>query len=238
MKSRVLRTAAIVITIAAVLSIGTYVLMNSRTHQLAGRLVHRVDTARKVVALTIDDGPTGRTPEILETLAAQHVPATFYLVGRDLAAHREYGARIAAAGHEIGNHSYTHRRLVFVTPGTVAAEVERTDTEIARTGYRGPVTFRPPYGKKLVALPRYLSHHDRTTVMWDVESDSTGGADTGTIASKTVNGVRPGSIILLHAMYQPAALAAIPRIVTELRSRGYDFVTVSQLITGSNPAGM
>ncbi|MEU6564315.1 polysaccharide deacetylase family protein [Nocardia nova] len=238
MKSRVLRTAAIVITIAAVLSIGTYVLMNSRTYQLAGRLVHRVDTARKVVALTIDDGPADRTPEILETLAAQHIPATFYLVGRDLAAHREYGARIAAAGHEIGNHSYTHRRLVFVTPGTVAAEVERTDAEIARTGYRGPVTFRPPYGKKLVALPRYLSHHDRTTVMWDVESDSTGGVDADTIASKTVNGVRPGSIILLHAVYQPAALAAIPRIVTELRSRGYDFVTVSQLITGSNPAGM
>ncbi|MEV5650672.1 polysaccharide deacetylase family protein [Nocardia sp. NPDC052254] len=238
MKRRILGTAAIAITVVAVLSIGTYVLMNSRTHQIAGRLVHRVDTDRKVVALTFDDGPTDRTPDILETLAAQHVPATFYLVGRDLAAHREQGARIAAAGHEIGNHSYTHRRLVFVTPATVAAEVERTDAEIARTGYRGPVTFRPPYGKKLVTLPRYLSRNDRTTVMWDVESDSTGGAGTDAIVSGTVNRVRPGSIILLHAMYQPAAVAAIPRIITELRSRGYDFVTVSQLIAGPKPAGM
>ncbi|MGA4788788.1 polysaccharide deacetylase family protein [Nocardia sp. AB354] len=238
MKRRLLLGGAIVVVLAAVLSIGTYVLMNSRTFQVAGRLVHRVDTSEKVVALTIDDGPTDRTPAILETLAAEHVPATFYLVGRDLAAHRDYGAQIAAAGHELGNHSYTHRRLVFVTPATVRDEVERTDAEIERTGYHGPVTFRPPYGKKLVALPWYLSHHDRTTVMWDVESDSAGGASTDAIVSKTVNRARPGSIILLHAMYQSAAAAAIPRIVAELRSRGYGFVTVSQLIAGTKPTGM
>ncbi|MFG3524268.1 polysaccharide deacetylase family protein [Nocardia nova] len=238
MKRRLLLGGAIVVVLAAVLSIGTYVLMNSRTFQVAGRLVHRVDTSEKVVALTLDDGPTDRTPAILETLAAEHVPATFYLVGRDLAAHRDYGAQIAAAGHELGNHSYTHPRLVFVTPATVRDEIERTDAEIERTGYHGPVTFRPPYGKKLVALPWYLSHHDRTTVMWDVESDSAGGASIDAIVSKTVNRARPGSIILLHAMYQSAAAAAIPRIVAELRSRGYGFVTVSQLIAGTKPTGM
>ncbi|NKY86572.1 polysaccharide deacetylase family protein [Nocardia veterana] len=238
MTRRLLLGGAIVVVIATVVSIGAYVLMNSRTFQVAGRLVHRVDTTRKVVALTIDDGPTDRTPAILETLAAEHIPATFYLVGRDLAAHRDYGARIAAAGHELGNHSYSHRRLVFVTPATVRDEIERTDAEIERTGYHGPVTFRPPHGKKLVALPRYLSRHDRTTVMWDVESDSTGGAGTDAIVADTVSRTRPGSIILLHAMYQAAAAAAIPRIAAELRSRGYDFVTVSQLIAGGNRSGM
>ncbi|WP_062997425.1 polysaccharide deacetylase family protein [Nocardia mikamii] len=238
MKRRLLLGGVFIVVLTAVLSIGAYVLMNSRTFQVAGRLIHRVDTSGRVVALTIDDGPTDRTPAILEMLAAEHIPATFYLVGRDLAAHRDYGARIAAAGHELGNHSYTHRRLVFVTAATVRDEVERTDAEIERTGYHGPVTFRPPYGKKLVALPRYLSHHDRTTVMWDVESDSTGGEGTDAIVSDTVNRARPGSIILLHAMYQPAAAAAIPRIIAELRSRGYGFVTVSQLIAGTKPTGM
>ncbi|WP_227982575.1 polysaccharide deacetylase family protein [Nocardia spumae] len=237
MTRRLLLVGAIVLTVLVAVSGGAYVLMNSRTYQLGGRLVHRVATERALVALTIDDGPTDRTPAILETLAAHHIPATFYLVGRDLAAHRDYGAAIAAAGHEIGNHSYTHRRLVFVTPATVRAEIERTDAEIARTGYRGPVTVRPPYGKKLLALPRYLSQHDRTTVMWDVESDSTGGAGTDTIVAETVTRTRPGSIILLHAMYQPNALDAIGRIATELRSRGYDFVTVSQLVTAENPSG-
>lgn len=229
MVRRAVRSAAILVTVLAVLAAGTYVLMNSRTHQIAGRLLHRVETDRKIVALTIDDGPTARAPAILGVLAAQHVPATFYLVGEDLAAHRDYGTAIAAAGHEIGNHSYTHRRLVFVTPGTVRAEIERTDAEIARTGYHGPVTFRPPNGKKLLILPWYLARHDRTTVMWDVESDSTGAADTGEIVSTTIDHVRPGSIILLHAMHQQAALDAIEPIVTELRARGYEFVTVSQL---------
>ena len=229
MVRRAVRSAAVLLTVLAVLAVGTYILMNSRSHQVAGRLLHRVETDRKIVALTIDDGPTERTPAILDALAAQHVPATFYLVGEDLAAHRDYGAAIAAAGHEIGNHSYTHRRLVFVTPGTVRAEIERTDAEIARTGYHGSVTFRPPNGKKLLSLPWYLSRHDRTTVMWDVESDSTGGAGTDEIVSTTVEKVGPGSIVLLHAMHQQAALDAIGPIITELRSRGYEFVTVSQL---------
>ncbi|WP_187683553.1 polysaccharide deacetylase family protein [Nocardia wallacei] len=230
MKRRLLIAVALGLVVVAVGCVGLYVLMNSRTYQVAGRLVHRVDTADKIVALTFDDGPTERTKEILATLGALSVPATFYLVGRELAARPGEGAAIAAAGHEIGNHSYSHRRFVLVGPGTVRAEVERTDAEIERTGYRGPVTFRPPYGKKLFALPKYLSDHDRTTVMWDVEPDARDDSDTGRIVRDTLDAVRPGSIILLHAMYQPDSLAAVTPIVDGLRARGYRFVTVSQLI--------
>ncbi|MBB5917251.1 peptidoglycan/xylan/chitin deacetylase (PgdA/CDA1 family) [Nocardia transvalensis] len=116
-----------------------------------------------------------------------------------------------------------------MTP-TVRDEVERTDAEIRATGYRGPITFRPPYGKKLFALPKYLSDHDRTTVMWDVEPDSSGDADTERIVRDTLDAVRPGSIVLLHAMHRPASRAAIPGIANGLRERGYRFVTVSRLI--------
>lgn len=119
------------------LLVGGYQLMNSRSFQLAGRLVNRVDTTEKVVALTLDDGPSERAPEVLDLLAAAGVPATFYLNGRDLAARPELGVAIAAAGHEIGNHTYSHRRMVLVSRDTVAAEVERTDAEIRETGYRG-----------------------------------------------------------------------------------------------------
>ncbi len=230
MKRRVLLAGAGVLVVVLVACAGLYVLMNARGFQLAGKLVNRVETAEKLVALTIDDGPTERTPAILDVLAAQQVPATFYLVGRDLDAQPDYGRAIMAGGHEIGNHSYTHRRLVFVSPATVRAEVERTDAAIARIGYRGRVTFRPPYGKKLLALPSYLADHDRTTVMWDVEPDSTGGASTERIVADTLDEARPGSIILLHAMYQPASLAAIAPIVSGLRARGYQFVTVSHLM--------
>ncbi|MCV7065718.1 polysaccharide deacetylase family protein [Mycolicibacterium houstonense] len=209
-----------------------YCVSNARTFQLAGRLVDRVETPDKVVALTLDDGPTDLTPEVLKILADVRVPATFYLTGRELDAAPEHGAAIWAAGHEIGNHSYSHQRMVLMSPGTVADEIERTDAAIRATGYQGPITFRPPYGKKLWTLPRYLSTHDRTSVTWDVEPDSATEADADAIVAETVSRVRPGSIILLHVMYgsRAASRSAIPRIVDELRSAGYRFVTVSDLL--------
>ncbi|NEW50071.1 polysaccharide deacetylase family protein [Nocardia cyriacigeorgica] len=232
MKRRVLVGAAVALVVVVVLAVGGYYLMNSRTFQLAGRIVDRVDTDAKVVALTLDDGPTANAPEVLKVLAEADVPATFYLNGRDLAAHPEFGAAIAMTGHEIGNHTYSHRRMVFVSPGTVADEVGRTDDEIRKTGYQGPITFRPPYGKKLWTLPKYLSDRNRTTVMWDVEPDSAGAQSPEQIVEHTVAEVRPGSIILLHVMYGNRAnsLAAIPGIVAALRSDGYRFVTVSELL--------
>ncbi|MEV0682911.1 polysaccharide deacetylase family protein [Nocardia sp. NPDC050378] len=221
--------AAVLVVVVAVVA-GLYVLMNSRTYQLTGELVNRVETQDKVVALTFDDGPTERTPEILRTLAELQVPATFYLVGDDLAAHPEFGQAIAAAGHEIGNHTYTHRRMVLVSGDTVREEIERTDAEIRRTSYQGPITFRPPYGKKLYGLPKYLADHDRTTVTWDVEPDSAGGVDRDTVLATTLEQTRPGSIVLLHVMHGTESAAALPGIVTGLRAQGYRFATVSELL--------
>jgi peptidoglycan-N-acetylglucosamine deacetylase len=227
-------TFGIALALAVVVALATsgYWLVNSRSFQLAGRLVERIDTTEKIVALTLDDGPGPMAPDVLQILAEAGIPATFYLNGRDLAAHPDFGRTIAAAGHEIGNHTYSHRRMVFVSPDTVAEEVQRTDDEIRRTGYRGPITFRPPYGKKLWTLPKYLADHDRTTVTWDIEPDSADDANADQIVAETVDAVRPGSIILLHVMYEgrAASRAAIPPIVAALRSDGYRFVTVSDLI--------
>ncbi|BBY18666.1 chitooligosaccharide deacetylase [Mycolicibacterium litorale] len=216
----------------AVVCVGAYVVMNARTFQLAGRLVPRVATAEKVVALTFDDGPSPHTPEVLRVLTDLRVRATFYLNGEDLQRFPQFGTAIAVAGHEIGNHSFSHRRMVLTSPATVAAEVERTDAEIRATGYTGPITFRPPYGKKLWSLPEYLADHDRTTVMWDVEPDSSGPQTTAEIVRRAVDGTQPGSVILMHVMFdgREASRAAIPGIVFALRERGYDFVTVSDLL--------
>ncbi|WP_433682331.1 polysaccharide deacetylase family protein [Nocardia sp. CA-119907] len=232
MLRRLLIAGALFVAVVVLLGVGTYYLMNSRTYQLAGRIVHRVDTNDKVVALTIDDGPSAPYPEVLKVLADAQIPATFYLIGENLAARPEAGRAIAQAGHELGNHSYTHQRMVFVSADSVRDELERTDAEIAKTGYQGPITFRPPFGKKLWALPKYLSDHDRTTVTWDVEPDSGKVASTDEIVAETVAKVRPGSIVLLHVWSDQgaASMAAIPRIVSELRSRGYSFVTISNLI--------
>ncbi|WP_446225356.1 polysaccharide deacetylase family protein [Nocardia sp. IBHARD005] len=230
MRRRWVISGVVAIVVVLAVCVGLYVLMNSRTYQVAGRLVDRVETDEKVVALTFDDGPTARTPEVLRVLGESQVPATFYLVGQDLAAHPEYGAAIVGAGHEIGNHSYSHRRMMLVSGDTVREEIERTDSEIRRAGYPGPISFRPPYGKKLWALPHYLADHDRTTVTWDVEPDSAGGASREAIVADTLAQTRPGSIILLHVMHGAESITAVPEIVDRLRAQGYRFVTVSELL--------
>ena len=230
----VIGTSIALVVLLAVTFAG-YTLSKSRTFQLVGEVVNRVDTSDKVVALTFDDGPTEWTPEVLDMLASADVLATFYLNGADLDRHPDQGAAIARAGHEIGNHTYTHRRMMFVSEATVADEIERTDEAIARTGYRGPVTFRPPYGKKLWALPHYLAEHGRTTITWDLEPDSAGTPNADQIVQDTVENVRPGSIILLHVMLgsRAASRTAVPQVIDRLQSDGYRFVTVSELLTAA-----
>lgn len=209
---------------------------NSRTFQFFGQIIDRVDTTAKVVALTFDDGPDpAGTRAILDTLAQRGVPATFFLTGRELAAHPELGCEIAAGGHEIGNHSFSHERMIGVTPGWVADEVESTDALIRATGYPGEIQFRPPHGKKLLALPHYLAEHQRKTITWDVQPDSDPAADgsAAAITGRTVEGVRPGSIVLLHAMYpsREQTRAALIPIIDQLTQRGFRFTTVSRLLT-------
>ena len=139
--------------------------MNSRTVQLLGDHVAHVDTDRKVVALTFDDGPSVLyASELVATLGRYDAHATFYVVGAAAAAEPEALRSLIASGQEIGNHSYSHRRLVFVSTTTAGEEVTSADAVIRATGFTGPITFRPPYAKKLLSLPWELlgrRPHDR-----------------------------------------------------------------------------
>ncbi|WP_290062257.1 polysaccharide deacetylase family protein [Amycolatopsis solani] len=237
LKSRRARKWTIVVASVLVVVLGAaftlFEVSKSRTFQFFGTLVNRVETDEKIVALTFDDGPDpAGTQAILDTLRRRQVPATFFLIGRDIAAHPDLARAIAAAGHEIGNHSFSHDRMIGVTPAWVADEVEATDALIRATGYPGEIHFRPPNGKKLFALPHYLASHDRTTITWDVEPDSDGTPDAASVEQAAVDQVRPGSIVLLHAMYAARGQTrqAIGPIVDRLKQRGYRFVTVSQLL--------
>ncbi|WP_242453954.1 polysaccharide deacetylase family protein [Bailinhaonella thermotolerans] len=211
---------------------GLYPLMNSRTFQLAGRLTDRVDTTEKVVALTFDDGPDEHTQEIISTLAEHRVRATFFVVGSQVEARPQDARALVAAGHQLANHTFTHRRMVFVSPSTVAEEIERTDRAIRGAGQRGDIPFRPPTGKKLLTLPLYLADHRRHTVMWDVEPDSDARPAPAQIVSAVREQTRPGSIILLHPWYAGGAntRASLSALITTLRTQGYRFVTVSELL--------
>jgi peptidoglycan/xylan/chitin deacetylase (PgdA/CDA1 family) len=213
---------------------GAWRIADSRDFQLFGELVHRVDTTDPVVAITFDDGPSPlATDSILAILEREGIRATFFFTGAELAANPDLTPRFVQAGHELGNHSYTHKRMLLKSPSFIRREVESTDSLIREAGYLGDIHFRPPYGKKLIGLPWYLSRTDRMTVMWDVEPDSYAeiGSSADRIVAHVLEEVRPGSIIILHVMYpsRRESLRSVEGIVRGLKQRGYRFVTISEL---------
>lgn len=207
-------------------------LHKSRTTQLFGELVTRVATTDSVVALTFDDGPGHPyTDSVLRLLRAEQVPATFFVVGEAVARYPELTKRILEEGHELGNHSYTHRRLVLRSQSEIRTEVEATDSLLRATGADGRIYFRPPYGKRLVGLPWYLSRTGRAMVLWSIEPDSW-YEQTDEMVRHVLQEARPGSIILLHVdlASRREERAALPEIISGLRAKGFQFVTLSELI--------
>lgn len=215
------------------LGYGTYKLSKSRTFQFLDNLVDRVDTDQKVIALTFDDAPSKYTDEVLNILKDKNINATFYCIGKNIEDYPEQAKAIVEAGNELGNHSYTHDRMILKTYSTIKNEIEKTTQLIRDTGYNGEITFRPPNGKKLIILPYYLHQHNIKTIMWDIEPDTYHPNDTQGIVDYTLNNTKSGSIILMHPFCNDACLSdreALPKIVDGLKAKGYKFVTISQLL--------
>jgi peptidoglycan-N-acetylglucosamine deacetylase len=221
-----------VLAVLAVL-IGLWQLSKARTFQVFGELYARVETPEKVVALTFDDGPSpDNTPAVLELLARHQVKATFFMVGRNIEAHRELAARVLAEGHQLGNHSYSHLRLVLRSPSYIREEISRTDTLLREAGVQGEILFRAPFGKKLFILPLLLARDHRKHITFDVVPDDHATQDAALITSRVLEATRPGSIILLHDGWapKPGTLEAAGQIIEGLKAQGYRFVTVSELL--------
>jgi peptidoglycan-N-acetylglucosamine deacetylase len=218
------------ILLVFLLLFGTYKLMNSRTHQLFGGLTVQVETKQKVVALTFDDGPSKNVEQILPLLDKYQAKATFFLIGQEIEEYPEEAQKIVNAGHQIGNHTYSHQRMVFKTPSYIKEEIEKTDQLIREAGYQGEIDVRPPNGKKLINFPFYLNKHSRDTITWNLEPDSyyTSAADK---VNYVLDQVKPGSIILIHPMYDKTGeeLKTIDGILQALTDEGYTFVTVNEL---------
>lgn len=218
--------------VALVLLIGGAVwqVSRSRCFSLASEVTCRVETSLPLVALTFDDGPTLLgVGAILQVLERQGARATFFLTGREAGHHPELVKAIVQAGHEVGNHSYTHERMILRSDLFYADEIRRTQATLARAGADSR-TFRPPYGKKLLGLPRVVEQAGLRMIMWDIEDPKT--LDPTEFAKSVVDQARPGSIILIHAMYpsNDVARAALPKIVYGLRAKGMKVVSVRELL--------
>lgn len=219
------------LAVAIAASVGLYLLMNARCYQLIGKLVCHGANDHKRIALTFDDAPSERTSDAV--LAEKNVKASFFMIGENMARHPQAAQRIAAAGHELGNHSYSHRRFLLRSQAYIAREIEDTNALIRAAGYHGPIHFRPPYGKKLLGLPWYLARHNITTVMWDSEPARHQPPTAEAITAAALAQAHNGAIILLHPFCPDACRAereALPHIIDGLRAQGYTLTTVSELL--------
>ncbi|MEX3017690.1 polysaccharide deacetylase family protein [Gymnodinialimonas hymeniacidonis] len=228
-----MRWIALFLGLAALLAAVLWQVSRAREYQFFGEIVTRGEGSAQVVALTFDDGPTAaHTGALLEGLGEAR--ATFFLVAQDIVANPEAAEAIVAAGHEIGNHSWDHPRMVLMSPAAVRAQVEDMDAAIRALGYHGAIPFRPPFGKKLFVLPWVLSQMGRPSVMWSMEPDTVLGAELSAedLTAYVVEGAEAGDIILLHGMFSgnAATREALPGIVAGLAARGFGFVTVSEIL--------
>lgn len=189
---------------------------------------------RREVALTFDDGPAPATPEILDILAAHGASATFFFCGANVRRMPETARQVAAAGHEIGNHSDSHPLLCFRSARFMEDELRRAQETIrAHTG-QTPRWFRAPYGVRWFGLRGVQERLGLTGVMWTVIGrDWTLPGEA--VARRVLRGARPGAIICLHdgrelsASPAAATVEALRLILPSLSAQGYRFVTLSQM---------
>ena len=232
--SRHIRDDIFLILLALVFVVtSSLLIITSHTFQFFGGNIDHVDTKEKVVALTFDDGPRDENmQEVLGTLRQYNAKATFFLIGKDIQAHPDAAYQIFRQGHQIGNHSFSHRSLVFMPYDEVAREVEATDNAIRRIGYQQPIYFRPPYGHKFVYLPWYLHDHNRPTIMWSLAPDDF-YKKADDMSAYVERSVKPGDIIIMHVMekHRSEQRKALKQFIPALQKQGYRFVTVSELIS-------
>jgi len=222
---------ALALLLVAAAALALREVVNSSTFQLFGDYIARVDTSDKVVALTFDDGPHPlHTPRVLDVLERHHVNATFFMMGRNVERFPAIARQVLERGHEIGNHSYSHPKLVLMSPRRVREEIERTDQLLRSIGVSGEIFFRPPHAAKFVVLPYVLVQMKKVSVLGDVDPEEWKRRPAAIMTQSVLRQVKPGSIIGLHDVLGSETLRTAEDAITALAAQGYRFETVSELI--------
>jgi peptidoglycan-N-acetylglucosamine deacetylase len=179
-----------------------------------------------VVYLTFDDGPTpAYTPRVLALLARHRARATFFVVGRNAATWPGLVRRELAAGHGVGNHTWSHRRLTGLRGGRLQAEVGAASAAIRRATGSGPRCLRPPYGTVDAASAYQVRALGLRLVLWDVDSNDWRRPGAGVIAGRVLSRVRSGDVVLFHdgGGNREQTLAALDQVLSALSARGFRF---------------
>ncbi len=210
--------------------------VRGRSARVFGESVWRGPRDRRAIALTFDDGPSEGTPKVLDALAAFGAKATFFQCGANVERLPAVAAEAAAAGHEIGNHSYSHPLFCFRSSRFMEDQLRRAQEAIEKHAGARPVWFRAPFGARWFGLARAQRALGLTGVMW-----SAIGYDWSlrpeAVVERLAAGAENGCILCLHdgrelrvAPDIGATVETVRRLVPLLQDRGFRFETVSRLL--------
>ena len=222
---------AIVALVAA--SVFAVLFISGITAEKKNGIYYRATGSRSKIALTFDDGPHPvYTEQILAILEKEGIKATFFAIGCNVKQYPQIFKRVVRAGHEIGNHTYTHPLVPLVTKEILEEEIERTDALLESLGCARPLFFRPPQGKFPQGKEELLEKTGKIAVLWSIDTRDWEHKSVEEIVRMVENEVAGGDIILFHDFVggESQTIPAIKKLIPTLNERGYQFVTLSQLL--------
>lgn len=185
------------------------------------------------IAITFDDGPHPKhTPEILDILKENNVKATFFVIGQNVKNYPDCAKRILCDGHEVGNHTYSHRVLKSLTKEKIEKEITEMENQLSKIANYHPKLIRPPCGMYNDTLVKTADETGYKIILWSIDTKDWAHSSTDSIVSNVVTNVRGGDIILFHDYVsgEDGTPDALKIIIPKLKSMGYEFVTVSELL--------
>lgn len=201
-------------------------------------LVHKVPTQEKAVAFTFDDGPHPLyTRQILDIFRSYNAKATFFMIGQEINAFEDIAAEVHIAGHEIGNHTFSHPDLTKLTLEEARAEMQQADERIRRVTGKPVMNFRPPFfgaNDDIFRLAAEFGYHSIGTINGEAKDWEQPGVEF--ILNHTRPTIENGSIFMFHDGYgeREQTIEAVRVLVEELATDGYRFLTVSELLGLAN----
>ncbi|MFD3156096.1 polysaccharide deacetylase family sporulation protein PdaB [Haloimpatiens sp. FM7330] len=196
--------------------------------------IYCVNTNDKKIAISFDASwGADKTDKILEVLDKYDIKATFFLVGGWVDEHPDKVKEMHKRGHEIGNHSNRHPNMTKISREKIIKEIEITDSKIMKLTDEMPKLFRCPEGAYNDLVIKTVEDTNHYCIQWDVDSIDWKGQGADLEYNRVIKKTKPGSIILFHndAKYTPENL---PRVIENLKSKGYEFVKISELIYKDN----